>query len=395
MAASLEKKKQKDPRTGVKRSWMNYDDAIKWLEVGKGKVDYAPYVVVILSIIVSIALLGAAAINHATDQETLVKDSDGDKQFDNPWVINDGYLTLNPKILFGISIFTTNETKDADPLVSSFDEEKDPAGWFREYPEISALDYIIFSGIAIMFPYGYFAYRRDMERTRIEAKFPDFLRDLAEFWKGGLSMNTAVETLAKGEYGFLNDEVHKMSTQLSWGVSFGEVMEMFAERVSSPVVTRAVRMVDEANKAGGKISDILLAASYDVREIKALETERGQEIGSYLAVIYMSFAIYLMIILVLVATFVPAIVSSGAATASTGSLTIGNLKIRSLNQIWISTTFYYSVLIQAVGMGMTGGFMATGKLYSGFIRSSLLILLAWVVFETMGIAVSIISPPNT
>ncbi|OIR16652.1 MAG: hypothetical protein BEU04_01585 [Marine Group III euryarchaeote CG-Bathy1] len=395
MSASLEKKKQKDPRTGVKRSWMNYSDAVKWLEVGKGKADYAPYIVVILSLLVAIALLAVAAINHASDQETLIRDGDGDKQFDNPWVTNDGVLTLNPKILFGISIFTNNETADADPLVSSFDEEKDPAAWFREYPEISALDYIIFSGIAIMFPYGYFAYRRDMQRTRIEAKFPDFLRDLAEFWKGGLSMNTAVETLAKGEYGFLNDEVHKMSTQLSWGVSFGEVMEMFSERVSSPVVTRAVRMVDEANKAGGKISDILLAASYDVREIKALETERGQEIGSYLAVIYMSYVIYLLIIIVLVATFVPAIVSSGAATASTGSLTIGNLKIRSLNQIWISTTFYYSVLIQAVGMGMTGGFMATGKLYSGFIRSSLLILIGWAVFEIMGITTSIISPPNT
>ena len=392
---SLEKKKQKDPRTGVKRSWMNYSAAVKWLEVGKGKVDYAPYVVVILSLLVAIGLLAVAAINHASDQETLIRDGDGDKQFDNPWVTNDGALTLNPKILFGISIFTSNETADADPLVSSFDEEKDPAAWFREYPEISALDYIIFAGIAIMFPYGYFAYRRDMERTRIEAKFPDFLRDLAEFWKGGLSMNTAVETLAKGEYGFLNDEVHKMSTQLSWGVSFGEVMEMFSERVSSPVVTRAVRMVDEANKAGGKISDILLAASYDVREIKALETERGQEIGSYLAVIYMSYVIYLLIIIVLVATFVPAIVSSGAATASTGSLTIGNLKIRSLNQIWISTTFYYSVLIQAVGMGMTGGFMATGKLYSGFIRSSLLILIGWAVFEIMGITTSIISPPNS
>ena len=247
---SLEKKKQKDPRTGVKRSWMNYSAAVKWLEVGKGKVDYAPYVVVILSLLVAIGLLAVAAINPASDQETLIRDGDGDKQFDNPWVTNDGALTLNPKILFGISIFTSNETADADPLVSSFDEEKDPAAWFREYPEISALDYIIFAVISIMLPYGYFAYRRDMQRTRIEAKFPDFLRDLAEFWKGGLSMNTAVETLAKGEYGFLNDEVHKMSTQLSWGVSFGEVMNMFSERVSSPVVTRAVRMVDEANKAG-------------------------------------------------------------------------------------------------------------------------------------------------
>ena len=394
MVATLEKKKQKDPRTGVQRSWMDYSNAVKWLEVGKGKTDYAPYVIVIVSFILAIILLGAAAINHTSDLETLIRDGDGDKQFDNPWVTNDGALTLNPKILFGISLITTNETADADPLVSSWDEEKDPVAYFREFPEISSLDYIIFAGVVIMLPYGYFAYRRDYNRTLIEAKFPDFLRDLAEFWKGGLSMNTAVETLAKGEYGHLNDEVHKMSTQLSWGVSFGEVMEMFSERVSSPVVTRAVRMVDEANKAGGKISDILLAASYDVREIKALETERGQEVGSYLAVIYMSFAIYLLIILVLVATFVPAIVSSGAATASTGSLTIGNLKIRSLNQIWIATTFYYSVLIQAIGMGMAGGFMASGKLYSGFIRSSLLILFAWAVFEIMGITTSIIAPAN-
>ena len=390
----LDKKKQRDPRTGVQRPWMQYSSAVKWLEVGKGKVDYSPYIIVALSILAAIILFGAAAINHASDQETLITDSDGDKQFDNPWVTNDGALTLNPKILFGISLITANETADADPSVSAWDEDKDPVAYFREFPEISALDYIIFAVVSLMLPYGYFAYRRDSRRALVERKFPDFLRDLAEFWKGGLSLNTAVETLAKGEYGDLNDEVHIMATQLSWGVSFGEVMQMFSERVSSPVVTRAVRMVDEANKAGGKISDILLAASYDVREIKALETERAQEVGSYLAVIYMSFAIYLMIILVLVATFVPAIVSSGAATASTGSLTIGNLKIRSLNQIWIATTFYYSVLIQAVGMGMAGGFMASGKLYSGFIRSSILVLFGWAVFEVMGITTSIISPAN-
>ena len=62
-----------------------------------------------------------------------------------------------------------------------------------------------------------------------------------------------------------------MATQISWGISFGEVLEMFTERVKSPIVTRAVTMVDEANRAGGRISDILLAAAYDAREIKALE----------------------------------------------------------------------------------------------------------------------------
>ena len=35
----------------------------------------------------------------------------------------------------------------------------------------------------------------------------------------------------------------KCPSQISWGVSFGEVLEMFTERVTSPIVTRAVRMV--------------------------------------------------------------------------------------------------------------------------------------------------------
>ena len=92
-------------------------------------------------------------------------------------------------------------------------------------------------------PYGIYGYRRDQIRARVEEKFPDFLRDLAEYWKGGLSMTVAIQTLAKGEYGNLNDEVNKMSSQISWGVSFGEVLEMFTERVTSPIVTRVVRMV--------------------------------------------------------------------------------------------------------------------------------------------------------
>ena len=48
-------------------------------------------------------------------------------------------------------------------------------------------------------------------KNEIEEKFPDFLRDLAEYWKGGLSMTVAVQTLATSEYGALNDEVKKMS----------------------------------------------------------------------------------------------------------------------------------------------------------------------------------------
>ena len=281
---------------------------------------------------------------------------------------------------------------DSDPLVDGIENEMIPNAWYRAFPEISAIDYIVFGLISLLLPYGIYGYRRDQIRARVEEKFPDFLRDLAEYWKGGLSMTVAIQTLAKGEYGNLNDEVNKMSSQISWGVSFGEVLEMFTERVTSPIVTRAVRMVDEANRAGGKISDILLAASYDAREIKALETERRQEVGSYVTVIYASFFVYLGIILVLASTFIPAIVDSSAATGGSGSMSIGNLTIREMNEVWISTVFLYSLIIQGMGMGLAAGFMSTGRLYSAFLRASFLLFLGWFIFELAGITTSMITP---
>ena len=406
---NLEKKIYRDQRTGVKRRWMEYSSVNRWLSVRDKVTDWAPAFVAFFSIIFALFFFMIANINNTTDGQTLVVDSDGDKQFDNPWDMNDGQFSFTfgntyneaggqqnrAEAIYGLGLplaIQKNESVDSDPLVDGIENEMIPNAWYRAFPEISAIDYIVFGLISLLLPYGIYGYRRDQIRARVEEKFPDFLRDLAEYWKGGLSMTVAIQTLAKGEYGNLNDEVNKMSSQISWGVSFGEVLEMFTERVTSPIVTRAVRMVDEANRAGGKISDILLAASYDAREIKALETERRQEVGSYVTVIYASFFVYLGIILVLASTFIPAIVDSSAATGGSGSMSIGNLTIREMNEVWISTVFLYSLIIQGMGMGLAAGFMSTGRLYSAFLRASFLLFLGWFIFELAGITTSMITP---
>ena len=406
---NLQKKIYRDRRTGVKRRWMEYSKVTRWLSVRDKVTDWAPAFVAFFSIVFALFFFMIANINNTTDEQTLVVDVDADKQFDNPWDMNDGQFSFTfgntynegggqqnrVEAIYGLGLpiaIQKNESVDSNPLVDGIENEMNPNTWYRSFPEISAIDYIVFGLISLFLPYGVYGYRRDQIRARVEEKFPDFLRDLAEYWKGGLSMTVAIQTLAKGEYGNLNDEVNKMSSQISWGVSFGEVLEMFTERVTSPIVTRAVRMVDEANRAGGKISDILLAASYDAREIKALETERRQEVGSYVTVIYASFFVYLGIILVLASTFIPAIVDSSAATSGSGSMSIGNLTIREMNEVWISTVFLYSLLIQGMGMGMAAGFMSTGRLYSAFLRASFLLFLGWFIFELAGITTSMITP---
>nr|AIF01436.1 type II secretion system protein (flaJ-A, flaJ) [uncultured marine group II/III euryarchaeote KM3_147_B09] len=408
---NLQKKVYTDNRTGVKRRWMEYWKVNRWLKVRDKSTDWGPIFIVFISIVLSLFFFALAKINHDTDGITTMVDDDRDKQFDNPWAMNDGRFsftfgeTVDPNIpdqncnidqaqcITGLGLFSfrSNESRDAELNDDAIESEMAATEWYRSYPEVSAIDYIIFGIVSLMLPYGIYGYRRDQIRARVEEKFPDFLRDLAEYWKGGLSMTVAIQTLAKGEYGNLNDEVNKMASQISWGVSFGEVLEMFTERVTSPIVTRAVRMVDEANRAGGRISDILLAASYDAKEIKALETERRQEVGSYVMVIYASFFVYLGIILVLASTFIPAIVDSSATTGGAG-MSIGNLQIKEMNEVWISTMFLYSLMVQGIGNGLAAGLMSTGRLYSAFRQASFLLLLGWFIFELTGIATSMITP---
>ena len=126
-------------------------------------------------------------------------------------------------------------------------------------------------------------------------------------------MTVAVQTLAKSEYGALNEEVKKMSDQLSWGIKFSDVIKQFSERVGTPLVKRAITLIAEADRAGGKISDILVTAANDSREIKFLEGERRRAIGSYIAVIWTSYFVFLGVITLLGRIFIPAIAKSQKA----------------------------------------------------------------------------------
>ncbi|MDA8749852.1 type II secretion system F family protein, partial [Candidatus Poseidonia alphae] len=207
---------------------------------------------------------------------------------------------------------------------------------------------------------------------------------LAEYWKGGLSMTVAVQTLATSEYGALNDEVKKMSDQLSWGVKFSDVILQFAERVGTPLVRRAIALIAEADRAGGKISDILVTAANDSRELKFLEGERRRAIGSYIAVIWTSYFVFLGVIVVLAKVFIPAIAgsnSSGDDGGDSGGQTIGNMTIRNIDPLFFLTIFYYGVTMQALGNGSMAGLMATGRFSTGFKHSGMMIVVALVIFN--------------
>ncbi|MCH1527928.1 MAG: type II secretion system F family protein [Candidatus Poseidoniaceae archaeon] len=249
------------------------------------------------------------------------------------------------------------------------------------------LNFFGFGFFITFWPASYYWDRVKENTNKMEEKFPDFLRDLAEYWKGGLSMTVAVQTLATSEYGALNHEVKKMSDQLSWGVAFGDVIQMFAVRVGTPLVMRAISLISEANRAGGKISDILVTAANDSREIKFLEGERKRSIASYISVIWTSYGVFLGVIVVLAKVFIPAIAGSNSEPSDDGDAgggqQLGNMVIRNIEPLFFLTIFYYGVTMQALGNGSMAGLMATGRFTSGMKHAGLMILLSLLCFNVI------------
>lgn len=253
--------------------------------------------------------------------------------------------------------------------------------------------FVNFFGLGLLlmvYPAAVYSDKQTARIDAIEEKFPDFLRDLAEYWKGGLSMTLAVRTLANSEYGALNPEIKKMSDQLSWGISFGDVLDMFAERVGTPLVKRAVSLVGEANKAGGKISDILVTAANDSREIQFLKGERARAIGSYIAVIWVSFMVFLGVIVVLSKVFIPAIASSNSGGESE---TIGNMQINAVDPLFFLVVFFYGVSAQAMGNGAMAGLMATGRLATGMKHAGMMLIICILLFNFAAFSPDLIGVP--
>ena len=243
-------------------------------------------------------------------------------------------------------------------------------------------------GLLAINSYGFYVWHVHKIRRLQEEKFSELLRDMAEYWKVGLSMAQAINTLAKGEYGVLNKEIKKMSVLLSWGVAFNDVLLWLADQLKSKLVYRSVSLILEANKAGGKISDVLMTAAKDVNEIRWIKTEREKGMKMYVMVIYISFGVYLAVIFILVSSFLPAIINASKAIieASGGGTTasLGSMQIRKISKDFILFIFFWSLIIQSIGNGLMAGVMGYGKVSAGMGHVFVMILMSWLLFITTG-----------
>lgn len=247
------------------------------------------------------------------------------------------------------------------------------------------IDYIALGLMAVCGPYGFYATYKFKKIKEIEARLPDFLRDVAEAGRFGMTLAEAVKVASRGRYGGLTPEIRRMAAQIDWGVPAAEAMRLFAERVDTPLTNRMMSIIIKANDAGGNVADVLTMVAHDAREVMLSEDERKISMSTYTVVIYVSFMVFIATIFILNSTFLPKMEEAGASVAKGveelnkggGSVTLPTT-IKTDVIPTVQLIFVVSVVIHAFGDGILAGVLQDGRIANGM-RHSFIMLLAGLV----------------
>ncbi|MDY6775710.1 MAG: type II secretion system F family protein [Halobacteria archaeon] len=244
-------------------------------------------------------------------------------------------------------------------------------------------DALIEASLIPMFLYALFHEIKSDYLRRVEDKLPDFLERLADLNEAGATVSESLRSLSETDLGVLNPEIDRMERDIRWNTEANTALRRFANRVRSPMVSRAVVLMTNATKASGRLEEVLNIASREAGLRRRLAQERRSEMFLYTVVIYLSFVIFLVILAILDSVFLPAIPQTGITGAGTGGGVAGtqtSFVQEGFSPDEYRVLFYHAGVIQALLSGLIAGKMGEGRVASGVKHAFIMVSLAYVTF---------------
>lgn len=227
--------------------------------------------------------------------------------------------------------------------------------------------------LLIIFPtflIKYYVYRRERE---IEARFPDFLRDVADTINSGMTLPQAIKHVANNDYGILSKYVKQTAVQIDWGIPFERIFRNFAEKTGNRIIKRAVSTIIETHRSGGRISDALTSVTETLIEIGKIRKERMAHVYSQILTGYMIFFVFLGIMIGLMKFLLPGMLLPGTEGG-----------IGKINPEFYREMFFYLTLIEGVFSGLAIGKMSEGTIIAGIKHTLILSTIGYAAFIILG-----------
>ena len=231
---------------------------------------------------------------------------------------------------------------------------------------------LIIAAIIFIAPVALVKYYEIWKIKVLEEFFPQFLRDLVESVRSGMTLPQAIDSISENDYGHLSNSVKKLNAQLGWGISFDKAFLNFSRGTKSKLISRISSTIIESHNFGGNLTDIFEAISKTSVEIERLREERKLYMNSQLMTGYIIFFVFLVVIIGLQKFLVPTL-----SEASIGELTVETVPEMASEY---GTIFRNLIILQGFFAGLVIGKMSEGAIAGGIKHSLFLIIMGVVIY---------------
>ena len=259
-----------------------------------------------------------------------------------------------------------------------------PAAFETDAVNVRTLDDVLVQ--AALFVTGSFAVVRTLYSRRVrrfEAATPEFLERLASLNEAGMTLVESLDRLRGSDLGAISPEVERIWADVSMGSNLDDALVRFGRRVRTTSITRVVTLLTNAMHASGSLGPVLRIAATQARAEHRLRRRRRQQMLSYLIVIYVSFAVFLVIIVAVQEVLVPALPSHVPTPDNSNRLGVNVdqfARFGSVDKAAYTLAFFHTALIHAVFTGFVGGLLGEGSLRDGAKHATVLLGVAYVAF---------------
>ena len=207
---------------------------------------------------------------------------------------------------------------------------------------------------------------------------PYLLREISNAQRTGMSLPRAIQESAKRHYGPLTPELRKMSSKITWGIPFNKAMEDFQSAVDTPLAQRATILILEAERSGGNLEEIFEATENHVQTLLNLKKEREGAMKPYIWIIYASFVIFIMVVVILFVTFFIPFGSANISPDQTGGMFLLEIDLDTLEIL-----FLHMLAVQGFFSGLVAGKMSKMSVRAGLMHSVVMMFIGWFAFKIL------------
>jgi len=198
--------------------------------------------------------------------------------------------------------------------------------------------------------------------NKVEKQLPEFLREIADMRDIGMTLQGAIAMISGNKTGVLSSEIKIVTKELSYGAHLSNALVRMEERIGLVSVKRAISLLVKASEVTDYIREILTIAISDLEHYIKMKSKRLNVSFVYLAVIYLSYGIYLYSAYQMNVAFI----SSFSSFDITFDLTSNK------------TDMFHIGIILAFFSGIMAGQMSSNSVLCG-LKHSIILLIATII----------------